>query len=65
MKDFKFSLENEEEISQFLYFGYKDSLFFNKSENKWHKDFQHNRSNRQNKDINDALPNNATLQDAY
>ena len=38
-----------------MYFGYKDSLFYNKSENKWYKDFQHNRSNRQNKDINDAL----------
>ena len=38
-----------------MHFGYKDSLFYNKSENKWHKDFQHNRSNRQNKDINDAF----------
>ena len=58
--DLKFSPENEEEISQILYFGYKDSLFYNKSENKWHKDFQHNRSNRQNKDINDALQNYTT-----
>ena len=58
--DLKFSSENEEEISQILYFGYKDSLFYNKSENNRHKDLQHNRSNRQNKDINDALPNYAT-----
>ena len=29
--DLKFSLENEEEISQILYFWYKDSLLYNKS----------------------------------
>ena len=60
-----FSPENEEKISKILYFENKDSLFYNKSENKWHKDVKHNRSNRQNKDIDDALPNYATLQDAH
>ena len=39
--DLKLSPENEEEISQILYFGYKNSLFYNKSENNRHKDFQH------------------------
>ena len=31
--DLKFNPENEEEISQIMYFGYKDNLFYNKSEN--------------------------------
>ena len=41
----KFSDENEAEINQILYYGYKDRIFYNKSENKWYNEFNQNSSN--------------------
>ena len=38
--DLKFSLQNEAEINQILYFGYKDSLFYDKKTNQWSKDLK-------------------------
>ena len=56
----KFTDENEADISQILYFGYKDSLFYDKFENKWHKDFKQNKSNMHWTEINDLFCNSAT-----
>ena len=58
--DLKFTDENEAEISQILYFGYKDSLFYDKFENKWHKDFKQNKSNMHSTEISDLFCNSAT-----
>ena len=57
--DLKFTDENEAEISKILYFGYKDSLFYDKFENKWHKDFKQNKSNMHWTEINDLFCNSA------
>ena len=35
----KLSSECEDEVNQILYFGYRDSLFYNKNENKWYNDY--------------------------
>ena len=58
--DLKFTDENEAEISQILYFGYKDSLFYDKFENKWHKEFKQNKSNMHWTEINDLFCNSST-----
>ena len=58
--DLKFIDENEAEISQISYFGYEDSLFYDKFENKWYKDFKQNKSNMHWIEINDLFCNSAT-----
>ena len=58
--DLKFIDENEAEISQISYFGYEDSLFYDKFENKWYKDFKQNKSNMHWTEINDLFCNSAT-----
>ena len=55
--NFKFSSEYEAEINQILYFGYKDSLFYNKKENRWYHDYNENSSNFEKKSINQSFAN--------
>ena len=40
-----FSIENEEEVYLILYFGYKNSQFYNKKDNKWYDDHNKNIKN--------------------
>ena len=61
--DLKFADENKAEINQILHFGYKHSLFYDKFEIKWHKDFK-KKSNKHWRKINDLFCNSATKQDA-
>ena len=55
--NFKFSSEYEAEINQILYFGYRDSLFYNKKENRWYHDYNLNSSNFEKKSINQSFAN--------
>ena len=56
----KFNKEFEEEINQILYFGYKDSPFYSKEENKWYQSHFDNKSISGKDDFNRALANWST-----
>ena len=53
----RFSIENEEEINQILYYGYKHSPFYNQEENKWYNDYTKNYQNKNIKDFNRVYAN--------
>ena len=53
----KFSDENEAEIDQILYYGYRDSIFYNKNENKWYNEFNQNSSNLEKSCIEESFTN--------
>ena len=55
--DLRYNKENEVEINQILQFGYKESLFYNKDENKWYKEHMNNDSNWQKRDLNSEFVN--------
>ena len=53
----KFSDENKAEINQILYYRYRDSIFYNKNENKWYNEFNQNSSNLEKSCIEESLTN--------
>ena len=53
----KFSSEYEAEINQILYYGYRDSIFYNKNENKCYHEFNQNSSNLVKNCIEESFTN--------